>query len=229
MNISFLFALCFLPVVTFFIIFSIFPKEKQILKYLIFCVLGVLTIIPASFIQFFVLKLPFFNSSTFSSILITSIIFNGLIEECFKMGFMILMPKRNMTLTTFFIGAILLGISAGSIETAIYVMGNIEKVVIASGTEEAIKLIFTRMFSTQSLHAFCAGLSGIFVWSSRKGLRHLIIFIYAVIFHGFFNFFIAFDTSLKYFAIVPILLAAIECRIWYKNAKNSEILPENTI
>ncbi len=114
-------------------------------------------------------------------------------------------------------------------ETVVYVMGNIERIVINSGTNEAIKLILMRMFSAQILHAFCAGLSGIFVWGSRKELRHLIVFIYAVIFHGLFNFFVAFDSQLKLFAIVPILLSAIECRIWYKNVKNSEILPEKEL
>ncbi len=142
------------------------------------------------------------------------------------MGFLFLIPKKNLSMQTFFLCSILLGITAGSIETVVYVMGSIERVIITNGTEQAMKLIFTRMFSSQAIHALCAGLSGIFIWGSRKELRHLVVFFYAVIFHGFYNFFIAFDSEIKYFAIVTILLSAIECRVWYKNVKNSKNLLE---
>lgn len=229
MNIFFLFALCFLPVITFFTLFSFIPKEKQILKYLISCIFGIFTILPASFIQFFALKLHFFNSDSFLSILLTAIIFNGLIEELSKLGFLIISPKKNHSLQTFFLASLLLGISAGSMETIIYVLGNVERTVITEGTNGTIKLILMRMFTSQILHAICAGLSGIFVWGARYELKHLIVFIYAILFHGFYNFFIAFDSYLKFFAIVPILLGALECRIWYKTVRNSEILPKNEL
>jgi len=229
MNIFVLFALCFLPLIAVFTIVAFIPKEKEILKYAISCLFGILTIAPASFIQFFVLKIPAFNSNSFFSILITAIIFNGLIEESFKLGFLFLIPRKKQTIFTYFICSILLGISAGSIETAIYVINSLQKITLITGTDTALKLIFTRMFSSQALHAFCAGLSGIFIWGCKKELRHLIIFLYSVSLHGLYNFFIAFSTDFRYFAISAIFMAAVECRIWYKKLKKNEFFLENQL
>lgn len=229
MNILFLFALCFLPLIAIFTIFAFLPKEKHILKYLLACGFGIISLIPASFLQFFVLKIPFFNSNNFFSILITAIIFNGFIEESFKLGFLFLIPRKNQTLFTFFICSILLGVSVGSLETAIYTLTSLQKTALISGTTTTLKLIFLRMFSSQAIHAFCAGLLGLFIWGCKKELRHLIIFFHAFILHGIFNFFIAFSEDFRLFAIISILMAIIECRIWYKNIKNSDNFSENQL
>ena len=223
MNVSFLFALCLLPVAAFFSIFILAGRERPVFRYLISCLFGILTLAPASFLQFFVLRLPIFSANTFFSVLVTAIIFNGLIEEGFKLLFLILLPKRNLTLATFFCCSILLGIASGSVETAVYALSGLQKSSIMYDPNRILGLIFLRMFSSQAIHAFCAGLSGIFIWSSRRGLRHSVIFVYAVALHGFFNFFAAFDSRIRLFALVPILLGALECRIWYKKEQESKI------
>lgn len=222
MNITALFALCFLPVITVFALVSFIPTDKRILKYLISCLFGILAVIPASFIQFFVLKIPLFSSSSFISILLTSIIFNGLIEEAFKFLFIKFIPKKNQTLQTFLICSILLGMSSGAVETMIYVIGALQKSASFSDTNAILKLILMRIFSAQAIHAFCAGLSGIFIWRLRNGAKNPPPLVYSVVLHGFYNFFIAFSSGFHWFAVISILMAAVECRIWYQTAKNSK-------
>ena len=84
MNIYILFALCFLPVIALFAIFSIVTKDHPVFRYAISCAFGIATVAPASFIQFLTLKIPTFSSPSFFSILITAILFNGFIEESFN-------------------------------------------------------------------------------------------------------------------------------------------------
>lgn len=223
MNIYILFTLCFLPVIALFAIFSIVTKDHPVFRYAISCAFGIATVAPASFIQFLTLKIPTFSSPSFFSILITAILFNGFIEESFKLAFILLIPKKRMTLQSFLCASILLGCASGSLETAIYLMNSLQKIALIPGTEHALRMIFTRMFSAQAIHAFCAGLSGIFIWSCQKEIHHLIIVIIAITMHGLYNFFIAFSQEFRWFAMIAILLAAIECRIWYKTVKNEEI------
>lgn len=222
MSITSLVALCFLPVITVFAFVAFLQNDKRILRYVVPCFFGILTVIPASFIQFFVLKIPVFSSSTFISILITSIIFNGLIEETFKLIFIMLIPKKNLTLATFLISSILLGMSSGAVETLIYVLGSLQKISSIADTNSILKLILMRIFSAQLIHAFCAGLLGIFVWQRRNGMQNFMPLAYSVVLHGFYNFFMAFSSGFRWFAAASILMAAVECRIWYLTAKNSK-------
>ncbi len=214
--------MCFLPMILSLALFFIIPQQKAFWAYLISCALGIAAVIPASFIQFFALKLTLFKSHSFASILLSAIIFNGLIEEGTKLGAMLLLPRKKLSLWTFFCSSVLLGMAAGSLETVIYLMTSLQRIALVSDQNATIRLVFARMFSSQAIHALCAALSGLFLWGCKGGIRHAIIVCWAVALHGLFNFFIAFSQEFRLFAIVAILLAAVECRIWYKIIRNSE-------
>ena len=77
-------------------------------------------------------------------------------------------------------------------------------------------LIFARMFSSDLIHVFCAGLGGLFVWGIRHKKNNPMIFIYAVVCHGLFDFFVYFDLWIHWFAVAAVLFAVIECRVKYQ-------------
>ena len=41
-------------------------------------------------------------------------------------------------------------------------------------------------------------------------------FVLAVVLHGIYNFFAGFNGLFWWFSVVAILMAALECRIWYR-------------
>ena len=43
-------------------------------------------------------------------------------------------------------------------------------------------------------------------------------FVLAVALHGVYNFFAGFSGGFWWFSVVAILMAALECRIWYRKA-----------
>lgn len=229
MNMYILFAMCFLPMATLFALLSLVPRQRSVWRYALSCLLGIVSVAPASLVQFLALKTELFRSNTFASVLLSAIIFNGLIEEGAKLGTLLLVPRKNMSLWTMFCCALLLGTAAGSLETAVYLMTSLQKIALVTDTGAALRLICMRMFSSQAVHAFCAALSGIFIWGCHDGIRHAIILIQAAVLHGLFNFFIAFSEEFRVFAIAAILLAAVECRVWYKIVQKSEILPEEQL
>ena len=94
MNLYALLGISFIPAALFFVLAVILNKELKIRYCLIACVLALLTVIPTSMIQFYVLSLPIFTGYTFASVMITAILFNGLIEEAMKMLFLCLIPQK---------------------------------------------------------------------------------------------------------------------------------------
>ena len=67
------------------------------------------------------------------------------------------------------------------------------------------------------LHALCAGLSGIFVWSVKQKKRNILPYAFAVIFHGLYNYFAGFKMNVPffYFSFAVLAFALIECRVRY--------------
>ncbi len=228
MNLFALFALCFVPPIAFLALFSLCFEKSVPFKYALSCFFGLLTLAPSSFLQYFALKIPIFQNSTFFSVFFTAIVFNGLIEEVFKLSFIALVPKKNQNLWTFFCCSILLGAAAGSLETAIYASSSLRKIALVSAQTDALRLIFLRMCSAQTIHILSAALLGIFVWGCAGKIRHAILFCYAVFLHGLFNFFIAFDGGMKFFSLAVIFFALAECRVWYKIVKNEEFEDKKT-
>lgn len=203
---------CFIPLIAFIIIFFLLVPQIKVSGILFSCILGLLCVIPIALLQIFLAKVPLFNRTNIWAVFFTALIFNGLVEEFVKMLLMLPIPAKTKILAPFFSYTVLFGISLASFENVIY---------LVNGTGDFL----LRMMTSMPIHAVCAALGGLYVWSWRKKEIHITPFIYAVIIHGVYNFFAAFPWSFKLisfvpmrsFSIIAILFGIIECRIWYKN------------
>ena len=222
MNLYALLGICFVPTALFFALAVILNKNLKITYCLWSCVLALLTVISTSLLQFYILALPIFTAYTFVSVMITAILFNGLIEESMKMLFLCLMPHKKQILATFFCCVILYGLTVGGFESVIYVVKRFQEIQGQTGKELVLQLLLKRIFSAQAIHVFCAGLSGLYIWNFRRHKRNIMPFVYAVLLHGIYNFFASFTSLYHWLSIIAILFAAVECRIFYVSSNSAE-------
>ena len=220
MNLFAFLALSFIPLAAGFIVLLLVVPHLKILHCLLACILSIAAVLPIAFIQYFVMGLPVFNTNTFVSLLITAVLFNGVIEETVKMCFLAFIPQKKMTASTFLACSLLFGLALGSFESVIYLIKRIQEIGLPGGNADALTLIVIRMLTAVLIHTFCAGLSGMYLWLFRHKHNNVIPFVYAVLLHGVYNFYAAFSTGYRWFSIVAIVFAMLECRIWWKNAKN---------
>ncbi len=224
MNVYALFGINFIPLITVFLIFCVLIRGLKVRYAVLSCILGLAAVFPTSFLQYFVLSLPVFNTNTFESVLVTAIVFNGLIEETVKLFLLCLLPQKKMTLGMFFCCCILSGLTTGSFESVIYIIKKLQELNLQTPLQQLVKLIMMRSFSSVLIHTFCAALSGLYLWMFKHKQNHFIPFVYAVLLHGIYNFFAGFTSDYRLLSIVAILFAILECRIWYKNIKYPENL-----
>lgn len=222
MNLYAILGISFIPAVLVFVLSKILNPAFKIKYGILSFVLGLVTIFPASLIQFFLLKLEIFSGTTFASVMITAILFNGLIEETCKLLLLCALPQKKQTLGAFFCCVMIYGLAAGGFESVVYVVRKFQEITLASGREILVSLLIKRIFSAQAIHAFCAGLSGLYLWNFRHfKSKNILPFVFAVLLHGIYNFFISFSSGFKWLALVSIIFAAVECRNYYVSAKNS--------
>ena len=210
-------AVCFIPLIAIFLIFVILINGLKLRYALWACILGLLAVLPIAFVQHFVMKLPLFTTVTVASLLLTAVLFNGVVEESVKLLFLVLLPQKRLPLAAFFACALLFGLALGSFESVIYLMRRIQNSALPTGASAAYKLVLVRMATAVLIHTFCAGLSGLCLWTGSAKKRRLLPFVYAALLHGVYNFFAGFTTGYRYFSIIAILFAALECRIWYSH------------
>lgn len=220
MNLYALLGICFVPTALFFALAAILNKNLKIRYCVWACVLALATVIPTSLIQFYVLGLLSFDVSTFASVMITAILFNGLIEESMKMLFICLIPQKKQVLGAFFCCVILYGLTVGGFESVIYVVKKFQEIQGQGGKEIVVRLLLGRTFSAQAVHVFCAGLSGLYIWNFRHRRKSVMPFLYAVLLHGIYNFFVGLTSMYRWLAVIAILFAAVECRIFYVSSEN---------
>ncbi len=201
---------CFAPLILCFFVFCMAVRNFKFLYGLWASVLGLVSVIPIALAQFFILNLPVFTANTLISVLVTAMIFNGLVEESLKMLCMLLLPSKKVDFPVFFCMALLLGLALGCFETVIYLF---------AGQQE----IGLRLVTAVLIHMFCAGLSGIYVWSFRQRKTKTMPFVLAAVLHGVYNFFAGFSGGYWWFSVVAIAMAALQCRIWYTKTKQIEI------
>lgn len=216
MNIFALFGLSLVLLAAVFILFMILVPGQKIRYGLAACVAGLLAMAPASLVQYYVLNLPIFYANTIINLVVVSVIFNGLVEETFKMLFIAVLPQKKLTLAAYFSCALLAGLTLGSFESIVYMVKKVNEAIEPLGAAALYKLMLSRMFTSVLIHTFCAGLSGLYLWMFKHKQTHIMPFVWAVLLHGIYNFFAGFKSGFYWFAIVAILLAALECRIWYK-------------
>lgn len=213
MSVYAMMGLSFLPLVVFLVLFCLAVPGFKVRYGLASTLLGLLSLVPIVIIQNLVGGLPVFTANTMISALITVMVFNGLIEETVKMFTMLLLPHRKTGFAAFFAMAFICGLSLGCFETIIYLFSGYHN-------------IETRTLTAVLMHSFCAGLSGIYVWTWRNpvekpdGTRSPMVmpFVLSTLLHGVYNFFAGFGGWFYWFSIVAIIMSALECRIWFRRA-----------
>lgn len=219
MSVYVMMGLSFLPLAAFLVIFCLAVPGFKLRYGLASTLVGLFSLIPIVVVQYFILRMPIFSGNTLLSALITVMVFNGLVEETVKMLSLLLLPHKKIGFGAFFAMSLVSGLTLGCFETVIYLFAGYQNIQIRSLTAVVI-------------HSFCAGLSGIYVWTWRHpaersgGKKGSLItpFVLAVVLHGAYNFFAGFSGIFWWFSVVAILMAALECRIWYKKVAGDDEL-----
>lgn len=211
-----LIGLAFVPLAAFFIIFKLFVSGMKFRFLFLSCLIGLLAILPAAFVQLYFRDAKIFNVNTMFNVLVTSILLWGLTEEFVKMFFLNFIGVKNKELHVYFVCCLMAGLTFGTLESVVYLINHIDTAQETLGVSEAIGFLCRRMVSAVLIHTACAGLSGLFIWKYRNKNFGPGPFIFAVILHGIYNFFAAFNGTFYYFSYVAIAMAILECRIYYK-------------
>ena len=209
--------LCFLPLIVALVIFT-FGFKLNFFHQIVAVLIGLLTVIPISFIQFFLPDIPFLLQFPLWNTLFKSLVIYGFVEELVKMLMTVLLPHKKSSTLQFLFLAFLMGISLGCFESVVYFLDHLQK-ANAKGAQLLYSQIFMRIFTSDIIHLTCAGLGGLFVVSCRQKKVKVSIFVFSVILHGFYDFFAGFANFFKYFSFIVILLAIAECRIKYLSLK----------
>ncbi|MCR5046085.1 MAG: PrsW family intramembrane metalloprotease [Treponema sp.] len=211
MNIYAPIILCFIPFVTIFVLFAILVPKISLAKEFIASLAGLLALIPIAIIQFLVPGMRLFGQSKALSILLYSIVFLGLVEECFKALMLFIVGAKEEKLNHWFCYSLLAGMIFGSFESVIYFLHDIQNI----GHGVTINLIYLRMFTAVLVHTLCAGLGGFAVYYLKNLRNNIWPLFQAIVLHGLYDYFVSFNSPLKYFSIIVILLCAMDCRVFY--------------
>lgn len=213
-------ALCFIPVYVCFFICT-FACKIKIWHQFLAILFGLVAIVPISLVQFLLPQNNFFSNLQIFGIFLKSLIFYGLIEESLKMVLILPLPHKNYASLKFLMLSFLFGAASGSFESTVYFIDQFQLSALYNG-EPIYNLIILRTFSSDIIHITCAGLCGLFVYSIRTKPAKFSILISAILLHGLYDFFVGFTNNLRWFAIIVILLAIVECRVKYVSLKKVE-------
>ena len=212
--------LCLVPLVTTFLLLTILVPGISISREFFSVLAGLIAFVPIVILQFLFLGTfqEIMRTNIFLSI-IHSLIFFGLIEEGVKTASLLILKSRGETLRNFFAYSILAGMALGCFESIVYLL-------TALGTRphvsaEFLQMIFLRMATALVIHTLCASLGGICIFYSQNIRRNFSPLILAIFIHGIYDFFVAFNSPLKYFSVAVILLAVLECRIFYLRTREN--------
>ena len=204
-------ALCLIPLLVLFICLALFVHDFKCSKGLWACALGLLAVIPCVLLHMFFIDSGGLPVLSLVAVLMEMLLV-ALIEESMKFAVMFAMPARKTSLLAFFSYSMLCGFSLACFETLVYIL---------TGKINAGGLTFVWRLPTMLLHLACTGLAGLTVYSIRKKSVRILPFLFAVLFHGVYNYFELFgDDFRQYFAYVVVLIALFECRIQYANLKS---------
>ncbi|MBO7123045.1 MAG: PrsW family intramembrane metalloprotease [Treponema sp.] len=227
--------LCFVPFVTMFALFKILVPGFSAIKGLVASLAGLLALIPITIVQFAVPGMRLFGRSGAISIILYSIVFLGLVEECFKALLLFIVGAKEEKLSHWFCYSLLAGLIFGSFESVIYFLLDMQNI----GHGVTLNLIYLRMITAVLIHTLCAGLGGFTVYYCKNLRWNVWPLLNAVLIHGLYDYFVSFDTNVKFFCAIVILSAAIKCRVCYmqileetrskKSAKRTIIDPNKTV
>ena len=112
--------LCFVPFVTMFALFAILVPGFSVIKGLVASLAGLLALIPITVAQFLIPGMRLFGQSSAGGILLYSIVFLGLVEECFKALLLFIVGAKEEKLSRWFCYSLLAGMIFGCFESVIY-------------------------------------------------------------------------------------------------------------
>ncbi len=201
MDLIFDLVFCFLPIVIFILLMFVTRQEISLSLCIIALLLGLAPLIPAAVLQ---LVIPEIKYSSLIMVLLSALIFNGIIEEGVKAGFLFLFPSSKSSLKQFFIYSLLAGLCFGCFEAVVYVVSGLRHIEI-------------RFLTAVVIHTVCSGIGGLFVWSCRTKQCRISILLNAVIIHGIYNFFAGFTGVFWWFSLAAMLFAVIQARSLYRS------------
>ena len=212
--------LCFIPLIFAFLIFAAGFKLK-LTHLLIAILLGLVAVLPISFIQYFMPALPGLPISAVVRALLKSLLLYGLVEEAIKTLALLPVPHKNENRLNFLLLAFTAGLSLGCFESVVYYFDHLQ-IANSRGATLLYGQIAVRIFTSDIIHMCCTGLCGLFLFSCRNKPRHISCLITAVILHGVYDFFAGFSGNLRWFSVAVVLMAIAECRIKYISLQNDE-------
>ena len=206
------FLICILPLLAAFACMLVLIKEFRFLSGVISILLGLFAVIPIAAIQFAIEYYHLVSVHSLMQVLLKSLLINGVVEETIKMLLLFFVSKK-LNLSAFCACALLSGLALGCFESMVYLVSGIERLGL-------------RMLTAVVIHATCAGLSGLFVYSIKNESTKVLSFILAILLHGVYNYFAGFkmDSFFFWFSLVVVLVAVVECRIRYR-----ALVPEGLI
>lgn len=212
--------LCLVPFITTFLLLAILVPGISISREFLGMLAGLVAFIPIVILQFFFFgRLQKFMQTNLFLSIIHSLIFFGLIEEGVKATSLLILKSRGESLRNFFAYSILAGMTLGCFESVVYLLATFgTRPQVSSGF---LRMIFLRMTTSLAIHTLCAGLGGLCIFYSKNIRRNFSPLVFAILIHGIYDFFAAFDSPLKYFSVALILLAALECRIFYLRVREN--------
>ena len=212
--------LCFIPLIFAFLIFAAGFKLK-LTHLLIAVLLGLVAVLPISFIQYFMPALPGLPISAVVRALLKSLLLYGLVQEAIKTLALLPVPHKNESRLNFLLLAFTAGLSLGCFESVVYYFDHLQ-IANSRGATLLYGQIAVRIMTSDVIHMTCTGLCGLFIFSCRKAPRHTSFLIIAVLLHGIYDFFAGFANDLRWFSVAVVLMAIIECRIKYSALTNPE-------
>ena len=208
-------ALCFVPLILALCIFT-FGFKLKITHQLIAVLLGLIAVLPISFIQYLLPEIPEIGFNPIIHTLLKSLLLYGLIEELFKAIILLILPNKNYDVRNFLLLAFVMGLALGCFESVVYYFDHLQ-LAHSRGATLLYGQIALRIFTSDIIHMMCTGLGGLFIYSCRNKPSRVSFLIVAVLLHGIYDFFAGFSTSsnLRWFSIAVVFMAIIECRVKY--------------
>lgn len=216
--------LCFVPLIITFVIFAAGYKLK-LTHLLIAVLLGLVAVLPISFIQYFMPSIPGLPISAVVRALLKSLLLYGLVEEAIKTLALLPLPHKlydnDDDRAGFLMLAFTAGLSLGCFESVVYYFDHLQ-IANSRGATLLYGQIAVRIFTSDIIHMMCTGLCGLFIYSCRNKPCHPSCLIAAVLLHGIYDFFAGFSGGLRWFSVAVVLMAIAECRIKYNSMKTEE-------
>lgn len=217
--------LCFLPIIAGILGLKACGIR---LSHTFLAVLAALVIIlPISLVQYFTGSISIPGLLPVLNVLLKSFLVYGLIEESLKTLTIALFPnalkgkivytEKQCALLAFFFGLVL-----GCFESEIYFLSHLMQ-ANSWGASLMYRPILFRMITTDLIHGLCAAISGIYIWKWHNNDQKTLFILVPVILHTFYDFFVGFQTNLKFFSIIVVLYALAKCfSLFEKQDKNSD-------